>query len=63
MYSVDNKKFDEIFDAMNYCKTGLPDAVVTDENGTVLMRHEEVPIEDIVSLILAQRVLELQRSL
>ena len=48
MYYVNNKQFDHMSDAMRYCSSGSPTDVVTNEFGTILMKHEQVPIGDII---------------
>jgi hypothetical protein len=60
MYFVGNKSFEKMSDAMACCSSGSSDAVVTDEDGIVLMRHEEVPIDDIYGLMVAQTFLKVQ---
>ncbi len=60
MYFVGKQSFNTMSEAMKCCSSGSLDDVVTDENGTVLMKHQEVPIEDIFGLIIAKTFLELQ---
>jgi len=60
MYFVGNRSFDKMSDAMACCSAGASDDVVTDEYGTVLMKHEEVPIEDVFGLMVAQTFLKVQ---
>ena len=61
MYFVGDKFFESMSDAMNCCSSGPLESVVTDENGTVLMRHQELPIEDIFGLMIAKTFLKVQR--
>ena len=63
MYFVGNKSFNNLFDAIDLCKSGSIEDVVTDENGTILMKHEEFPIEDIFGLIIAKTTLYYQRNI
>lgn len=60
MYFVGNRSFSNMSDAINCCSSGSLDDVVTDESGTVLMKHEEVPIEDIFGMIIAKQLLQLR---
>jgi len=57
MYFVGDKSFESMSDAMVCCSSGHLDSVVTDENGIVLMRHQEIPIEDIFGLMIAKTLL------
>jgi len=50
-------------DAMAYCSSGSPESIVINEEGTVLMKHHEVPIEDIFGLMVAHTFLEVQDSI
>ena len=63
MYFVGDKSFESMSDAMGYCSSGPFDSVVTDEKGTVLMRHQELPIEDIFGLMVAKTILKIQCSI
>lgn len=57
MYFVGNKSFNDLSEAMRCCSSGSVNDVVTDESGTVLMRHEEVHIEDIFGMMIAKHLL------
>jgi hypothetical protein len=59
MYFVDEKAFDELFDAIDYCK-GRPTTILKNEKGEVLMRHTHVPFELFRDIQIAKAVLELQ---
>ncbi len=52
------KPFNTMSDAMNCCSSGSVNDIVLDENGTVLMQHHEMPIEDIYGMIMAKTFLE-----
>jgi hypothetical protein len=52
------KPFKTMSDAMNCCSSGSANDIVLDENGTVLMQHHEMPIEDIYGMIMAKTFLE-----
>ena len=52
------KPFNTMSDAMNCCSSGSANDIVLDENGTVLMQHHEIPIEDIYGMIMAKTFLE-----
>jgi hypothetical protein len=58
MYFVGDKSFEEMSDAMNFCRAGSFGSVVTNEDGIILMKHEEVPIEDIFGMIIAKEFKE-----
>ena len=58
MYFVGNRSFSNMSDAIKCCSSGSLDDVITDEYGTVLMKHEEVPIEDIFGMIIAKTLIE-----
>lgn len=58
MYFVGDKSFEEMSDAMNFCSTGPFGSVVTNEDGIILMKHEEVPIEDIFGMIIVKEFKE-----
>jgi hypothetical protein len=60
MYFVRDKKFEEISDAIEFCKSGYAEDVVTTEDGTVLMRHEQVSIDEIMDLVFVKNVLDKQ---
>ena len=60
MYFVGNKSFYQMSEAMACCSSGTTDAVVTDEDGIVLMKHEEMPIDDIYGLMVAHTFLKVQ---
>ena len=57
MYFVGTKSFNNMSDAMEYCSKGSVTDIVTDECGTVLMKHYQVPIEDIYGLIIVTTLL------
>jgi hypothetical protein len=59
MYYVDDTQFDELLDAIEFCKS-RPTTVLTDEKGTVLMAHVSVTFEDFRDIHLAKAVLEIQ---
>jgi hypothetical protein len=44
-------------EAIKVCSSGSFNDTITDKDGTVLMKHEEVPIEDIYGMMLAKQLL------
>jgi hypothetical protein len=58
MYFVGNKSFDDMYDAISFCSSGPIDSTVINEEGTILMKHKEVPIEDIFGMIIAKKYLD-----
>ena len=61
MYSVNGKLFNDLLDAITYCKA-RPYTVLTDKGGTVLMRHVRVPFALFRDIQLAKAVLDIQCS-
>lgn len=59
MYFVNKKQFDELLEAIDYCKS-RPTTTLTDKHGTVLMEHVPVSFETFRDIWMAQRVLEYQ---
>jgi hypothetical protein len=56
------RPFTKMSEAMAFCNSGSSDTIVTDEDGTILMKHQELPIEDIYGLMIAKTFLEDQCS-
>lgn len=56
MYFVNNKTFNELFDAIDYCKKN-PRSVLKNENGTVLMKYKTVSLNTFLEIELAKKVL------
>jgi hypothetical protein len=59
MYFVNENQFDELLDAITYCKS-RPTTTLTDIHGTVLMRHEPVSLKTFLDIWMAQQVLDYQ---
>lgn len=59
MYFVDNQPFEDILDAIDYCKESPPNNL-TDENGTVLMRHVPISFGAFKELMVAKCVFDIQ---
>jgi hypothetical protein len=59
MYFVNEKQFNELLDAITYCKS-RPTTTLTDMHGTILMRHEPVSFETFREIWMTQQVLEYQ---
>jgi len=57
MYFVGNRSFSDMSEAIKVCSSGSFNDTITDKDGTVLMKHEEVPIEDIYGMMLAKQLL------
>ena len=60
MYKCGNKNFEDIFQAIDYCKLDSKRSV-EDEDGKVLMTHEKVSFEDFRDILLAKNILEIQK--
>jgi hypothetical protein len=56
------RSFNQMSDAMACCSSGSSDTIVTSEDGTVLMEHEEVPIDEAFGIMVAKVVLKVQCS-
>jgi hypothetical protein len=57
MYFVVNRSFSDMSDAIKACSSGSISDMITDKYGTILMKHEEVPIEDIYGMMIAKQLL------
>lgn len=58
-YFVNNIQFDDILDAITYCKE-RPQTKIVDSSGTILMEHVKVPYEVFRDIWVAKNVLEIQ---
>jgi hypothetical protein len=61
MYFVNEKIFDDLFDALDHCKA-TPASTLRSEKGRVLMKHVHVPFEVFRDIELAKAVLAIQTS-
>lgn len=61
MYSVNGKPFEELLEAIEYCKA-RPTTTLTDSSGTILMQHQDVPHEMYRDIQIAKQVLAKQLS-
>lgn len=59
MYFVDEKPFNDLLDAVQYCKT-TPSTILTNSEGVVLMRHHKIPLQMFQDIELAKSVLKRQ---
>lgn len=59
MYYVEERQFDELLEAIAFCKS-RPATTLTNHEGTVLMEHVQVPYEDFRDIQLAKAVLDIQ---
>ena len=48
------KPFDNMSDAMAYCSSGSADTFVTNKEGTVLMKHKEIPLDEAFGMMLVK---------
>lgn len=61
MYYVEEHQFDELLDAIIFCKS-RPTTTLKNKDGTVLMKHVSVPFEEFRDIELAKAVLNIQTS-
>jgi hypothetical protein len=59
MYSVSERRFDDVLDAVTFCKE-RPHTDLVDSQGVVLMTHLIVPQSELQEIELAKQVLEIQ---
>lgn len=59
MYSVNDKKFDDLLDGIQYCKA-RPSTMLKNSNGDILMRHIKVPQPLFRDIEFAKKVLKEQ---
>jgi len=59
VYYVEEHKFDELLDAIAFCKT-RPTATLTDHKGTILMKHVQLSYEEFRDIQLAKAILDIQ---
>lgn len=55
------RPFEKMSDAMACCSSGSSDTIVTNEDGTVLMKHHEIPIDDAFGIMVAKSLLKAQQ--
>lgn len=58
-YFVNNVPFDDILDAITYCKE-RPQTKIVDSNGAILMEHVKVSYEVFRDIWVAKNVLDIQ---
>jgi hypothetical protein len=57
------RPFENMSDAMSYCAQGSVDSILTDNKGTVLMKHQEVPLDESYALMITKTFLEITKDL
>lgn len=60
MYNVENKKFDDLIEACQYCKH-TPFTSVTNDSGDILMAHELLSEEEAADIRIIEILLQVRQ--